>query len=122
MRWYCLLSVTVRSVKRLAKRRTSNASIIRCGNGVPILCAGHSLSVKMNTGMRFASGCSSITTIGNSNELDVLHQSRLRHYRVAVNRLTAILMCRSAGRMHSTSALKSISEAQEWCYETLGIE
>mgnify|MGYP000973369358 CR=1 FL=1 len=43
-------------------------------------------------------------------------------YGVAVNRLTVTLMCRSAGRMHSNSALKSISEAQEWCYETLDIE
>lgn len=61
-------------------------------------------------------------TITDKDGLEWVVTIKHEPYGVAVNRLTAILMCRSAGRMHSTSALKSISEAQEWCYETLGIK
>jgi hypothetical protein len=51
-------------------------------------------------------------------------EATIKHepYGAMVNRLTVTLMCCSAGRMHSNSAIKSITEGQEWCYQTLGIE
>jgi hypothetical protein len=36
-------------------------------------------------------------------------------------RVVAILSCRSAGRYISTQTCASVEEAQQWCYEAIGI-
>jgi hypothetical protein len=36
--------------------------------------------------------------------------------------VSTTLICRTAGRVLSTKMERSIITAQEWCYETLGIE
>ena len=36
--------------------------------------------------------------------------------------VSAILVCKTAGMLHSANTHSTISAAQEWCYEKVGIE
>lgn len=61
-------------------------------------------------------------TITDKDSVEWLATITHEPYSAAGGRLTVTLLCRSAGRMNSTSAITSINEAQEWCYQTLGID
>jgi hypothetical protein len=61
-------------------------------------------------------------TITNKDGLEWMVAITHEPYSTGGGRLSVTLTCRSAGRMNSTNTLKSVDEAQEWCYKTLGAE